>query len=64
MNTDAAGLLRTKLPRAYGRTNLLLPYDLEPAAAQYLINVLTDFCREPEVKVVYHQYVIFECVNI
>eukprot|EP00605_Chrysophyceae_sp_TOSAG23-4_P000339 GSChrysophyteH1.ASY1.ANO1.386.1 assembled CDS len=45
----------TRLPRSFGRSDLLLPYSLHPAAAQYLAIKLAGFpiCNPP-LRVVFH----------
>jgi len=49
--------VRTRLPRAFGRSDALLPYAIKPAAAQYLANKLAKCPKEPAIRVVYHLHI-------
>lgn len=49
------GIHRSRVPRAFGRSNLLLPFALLEAAAQFLADKVTKFSREGRMRIVYHQ---------
>lgn len=52
---DREGIFRTRIPRAFGRASLLLPYELTEAAAQFLSDKTSGFNRQCRMRVVYHQ---------
>jgi len=52
---DREGIFRARIPRAFGRASLLLPYELTEAAAQFLSDKTSGFNRQCRMRVVYHQ---------
>ena len=54
---------RIRLPRAFGRLDVLLPYAMKPAAAQYLANRLTGCPKDPPLRVVYHLHIVRRAVR-
>jgi hypothetical protein len=51
-------VVRTRIPRSFGRSNVLVPYNNEAAAGQYLSDKLVNFNRDSRVMIVYHQHFI------
>jgi hypothetical protein len=51
-------VVRSRIPRSFGRSNVLVPYNNEAAAAQYLADRLINFNREIRMIVVHHQHCI------
>ncbi|RYH29744.1 hypothetical protein EON65_07470 [archaeon] len=55
---EMKGTYRTRVPRAFGRSGVLLAYDAHAAAAQYMIDSLAGFKADPRMHVIGHLYLV------
>ena len=54
---DRTHIARSRIPRAFGRGGVLLPYCLEAAAAQYVADTLCGFVRKERMWVALHLHI-------